>query len=151
MDAGFPARIAGLPALPAEAGDHAHLVEFYETEEFLVDTVIGFVGPALHDGDAAVVVATAAHRRAFEHALRDAGLDVGAAVASGRYLTVDAAELLTTFMVGGAPDARRFRDEIGGVIERAAAGGRRVWVYGEMVAILWDAGDVSSAIALGGC
>ncbi len=149
MGAGFPALTGcALPARPAGDGDHPHLVEFYETKEFLVETVSGFLGPALVDGDAAIVVATAAHRRAFEDALHEAGLDVGAAVASGRYLTVDAAGLLTTFMVDGAPDARRFRDEIGGVIERAAADGRRVRIYGEMVALLWDAGDVPSAIAL---
>ncbi len=121
---------------------HAHLVEFYETEEFLVETVSGFVGPALHDGDAAIVVATAAHRAAFDDALRSSGVDLGVAVSSGRYLTFDAAEILSTFMVGGTPDGRRFADTIGAVIEQAGAGGRRVQVYGEMVALLWDAGDI---------
>lgn len=131
-----------------EASGHQHVVEFYDSEEFLVTTVAGFVCPALNDGDAAIVVATAAHRRAFEATLLAAGVDMAAAVASDRYLAFDAAERLEAFMVGDTPDADRFADMVGGVIERAAAGGRRVRIYGEMVALLWDAGDIVSAIAL---
>ena len=144
-------RAAGRPSSVLQDGDaagHEHLVEFYDSEDYLVGTVAGFAGPALDAGDAAIVVATAAHRRAFEAALGRAGVDVAGAVASGRYLSFDAAELLESFMIDGAPDPGRFADTAGPVIERAAAGGRRVRIYGEMVALLWDAGNVVSAIAL---
>jgi len=62
------------PARQAAAGRHEHVVEFYETEEFLADTVTDFVGPGLHDGGAAVVVATSAHRYALERSLRHSDL-----------------------------------------------------------------------------
>ena len=130
------------------AAGHEHLVEFYDSEEFLVGTVSGFVGPVLNAGDAAIVVATADHRRAFEAALRRSGVDVASAAASGRYLSFDAAELLESFMVDGSPDPGRFADIAGRLIQRAGAGGRRVRVYGEMVALLRDAGDVVSALTL---
>ena len=136
-----------VPLLPS-LGVHDHVVEFYETEEFLVDTVAGSLGPALHDGAAAIVVATGSHRHSFDVALRSAGVDTAAAAAAGRYLTFDAAQLLTTFMVEGNPDGERFRHSIGGAIDKAAASGGRVWIYGEMVALLWEAGDVGPAIAL---
>ena len=45
-------------------------------EAFLVDTVRDFLEPALREGDAALVVATLAHRREFDTALGDAGIDV---------------------------------------------------------------------------
>jgi hypothetical protein len=54
-------------------------VAFYETDEFLVDTVSDFVGSSLRDGDAAIVIATAAHRRAFETALNASGIELPAA------------------------------------------------------------------------
>jgi diguanylate cyclase (GGDEF)-like protein len=127
---------------------HDHLVEFYETEAFLVDTVCTFLVPALRGGDAAIVVATAAHREAFARALREAGIDVEAAVREQRYVALDAREVLARFMAGGAPDAQRFRDTVEAVMERASQGTRRMRVYGEMVALLWDDGDVASAIAL---
>jgi DNA-binding CsgD family transcriptional regulator/PAS domain-containing protein len=135
-------------AFPVEVSAHQHVVVFFETEGFLVDTVSGFVGPVLRDGDAAIVIATATHRSAFEAALSSSGIDVAAAAAADRYVALDAAELLETFMVDGAPEVERYRDTILGLIERAAADGRRVRVYGEMGAVLWDAGDVASAIAL---
>lgn len=127
---------------------HDHLVEFYETDAFLVDTVSGFLLPALRDGDAAIVVATAEHRDAFEAALDDAGIDVQAAVRDGRYLGFDARDVLSRFMVDGAPDPALFARAVGGVMDAASRGGRNIRVYGEMVALLWDDGDVASALAL---
>jgi PAS domain-containing protein len=134
-----------LPVPLAEGCDRSHVVEFHETEEFLVETVSGFLGSALHDGDAAIVIATATHRRAFEAALGASGIDVAAAL--DRYLALDAGELLQKFMLDGSPDAERFRDTIGVMIERAGDD-QQVRVFGEMAALLWDAGDVASTIAL---
>ena len=52
------------------------------------------------------------------------------------------------FLVDGEPDPREFERVVGGLIREAAAAGRPVRVYGEMVALLWDAGHVNAAIAL---
>jgi len=134
------------PVLPTEETAHAHLVQFYETDEFLVDTASEFIGSSLRDGDAAIVIATPTHRRAFEAALDTSGIDLAATV--DRYLALDAAELLEKLIVNGAPDAARFRDTIGVLIEHAAADGRQVRVFGEMVALLWSAGELASTIAL---
>ena len=124
------------------------MVEFYETTEFLVDTVCDFVGPNLHDGGAAIVVAGAAHRAAFETALRDAGVDVEHAIAADRYIGIDAAGLLDEVIVDGVPHAERFRRTLGAAIDRAGAEQRRVRVFGEAVALLWEDGEVAAAIAL---
>jgi MEDS: MEthanogen/methylotroph, DcmR Sensory domain len=51
-------------------------------------------------------------------------------------------------MVDDAPDPVRFRAAVTGLLDRAADGGRPVRVYGEMVALLWGAGNVASTIAL---
>ncbi|MDP1849961.1 MAG: EAL domain-containing protein [Solirubrobacteraceae bacterium] len=141
---------AHVPVRRVGSAAHEHVVEFYETEQFLCDTVTDFVGPALHDGGAVIVVATAAHRYDFEAALRRSGFDVEHAIDADRYVTFDAAGLLARFMVDGVPDARRFEDVVGDVLERAGAGDRRVRVYGEMVALLWADGETEAAIALEG-
>ena len=136
----------GLPNLRGKSHAGSHRVAFYEREGFLVDTVSGFVGSALRDGDAAIVIATAAHRREFEAAFDASGIDVSAAI--DRYRVLDAAELLKKFMVDGAPDAERFRDTVGALLERWAAEGRAVQIFSEMGVLLWDAGDIASTIAL---
>ena len=135
---------------PAHPPARQHVVELYETTEFLVDTVCDFVAPNLHDGGAAIIVASAAHRAAFETALRDAGVDVEHAIAADRYIGFDAAELLDDLMVDGTPHAGRFHEAIGEVIDRAGAKQRRVRVYGEMVALLWEGGNIPAAVALEG-
>src|SRR5450755_2901346 len=131
---------------PTEDTAYSHLVAFYETEEFLVDTVSEFVGSSLRSGDAAIVIATPTHRRAFEAAFDASGIDVSAAV--DRYLALDAAELLQKFMVDGAPDPERFHQTLHALIERPAADGRQVQIFGEMGVLLWDAGDLASTIML---
>jgi hypothetical protein len=134
---------------PAEGGAvHRHLVEFYEDEASLAGAVTRFLAPATAELGTALVVATPAHRAAFERALAASGVDVVGTVAAGRYLTFDAAELLSTFMVDGAPDEAAFRREVGGLVERLTAGGHSLRIYGEMVALLWQGGDVASAVAL---
>ncbi len=134
--------------LPGTPCGHDHLVEFYETEAFLVHTVCGFVVPALHDGDAAIVIATPAHRAAFEAALDEAGIDIQAAVRDGRYVALDARDVLARFMVDGAPDPGRFAATVNAVMDLAAGGGRKLRAYGEMVALLWDDGNIAAALAL---
>jgi hypothetical protein len=144
--------IPASPETPASPGcaacGHEHLVEFYETEEHLIATVAEYLAPALRGYDAAIVVATGDHRAAFADEMRAAGVDVDAATADGRYQALDAAEILALFMVDGAPDPALFRQVVARLLERASFGGREVRVYGEMVALLWAAGDVTSTIAL---
>lgn len=127
---------------------HEHLVDFYETDEHLIATVAEYVIPALRGYEAAIVVATADHREAFAAEIRAAGIDLDEAIADWRYQALDAAEVLSRFMVDGAPDPVRFREVAEELLDNASAGGRGVRVYGEMVALLWAAGDVTSTIAL---
>lgn len=130
------------------ADGHSHFVEFYETEAFLVDSVRNFLAPGLVTGDPAIVVATGAHRDSFEHALMEAGIELHEAHRCGRYITLDASEALATFMVDGMPDAARFRVAIGRLVSRAGENARDLRIYGEMVAVLWNEGNVAAAIAL---
>jgi excisionase family DNA binding protein len=125
-----------------------HLVQFYETDDFLCKTVAAFVGPALRGGDAGVVIATEAHRAGIERRLRADGIEVDAASRDGRYLALDAATLLSQFMTPDGPDRHRFTDVIGKIIAEAGQGQRRVRVFGEMVTLLVDDGRHGDAVHL---
>ena len=131
-----------------EAGTSEHFVQFYEADGFLLDAVEEFIAPALRTGEAGIVVATEAHRAGLEQRFRAVGLDLAAARAEGRYVALDAAETLSRFMVDGAPEAARFAEVVGGIVERAAEAGRRVRVFGEMVALLAVEGNHAAAIRL---
>jgi anti-sigma regulatory factor (Ser/Thr protein kinase) len=52
------------------------------------------------------------------------------------------------FVDRGQVDHEAFRRVVGSILRRAAATGRAVCAYGEMVALLWESGDVLTAIEL---
>lgn len=129
-------------------GPSEHVVQFYDADGPLLDAVGGFIAAAIHAGDVGIVIVTEAHREAIEQRLRDDCLDVAMARDRGHYLALDAAEMLSSFMVDGTPDPARFTETLDGVIPRAVAGGRRVHVFGEMVALLALEGNHAAAVQL---
>ena len=128
--------------------DGGHVVQFYGHEEELADRVAGYLLGALQHDGAAVVIATAAHRRAFEGRLTRAGVDLAAAARAGTYRTLDAGDTVRALTTGGQLDRGAFDRVIGGLIADAGQGERPVRAYGEMVALLWDAGLVNDAVQL---
>jgi MEDS: MEthanogen/methylotroph, DcmR Sensory domain len=128
-----------------------HVVQFYGHEEELSDRVADYLLGALERDGVAIVIATRAHRRAFEARLSDAGADLAGAVQSGAYLALEAKQTADAFIRDGRLDRDGFERLIGGLVGQAAGGGSRagpVRAYGEMVAVLWDAGLVSAAVEL---
>jgi signal transduction histidine kinase len=130
-------------------GGHAHFVQFYEADAFLLNSLSGFIGTGLGAGEGCVVVAGKAHRDKLDERLQASGLDLTGARAKGQYVSLDAAETLATFMVDGRPEPMRFKRIIGDIVEQAArAGGGRVRVFGDMVAHLCSDGQHAAAVTL---
>lgn len=124
-----------------------HVVQFYDQESELARAVGGYLTRALRAGDVSIVIATPAHQAAFREELAAAGHGFGA-VDSDAIVWMDAAATLARFMPDGRIDPDAFRAVVGGLVREVSRGGREVRAYGEMVALLWDAGDVLSAIEL---
>ena len=127
---------------------HNHVVNFYDDDDDVIAEVTNYVAEGLRQGEAAVIVATRAHRNALDAGLFRHGIDSSRARESEQYHCLDAADTLSAFMVNGEPERGRFTSVVGGFIARAAKGERPVRAFGEMVALLWEAGNVSGAIEL---
>lgn len=127
-------------------GDGEHVVQFYDREADLVRVVGAYLVTAVAEDAVAIVIADESHRVAFEAELVGAGIDVIRATEEGRVVWLDASRTLSLFMEDGRIEADRFRKVIGGVVRWARGTGRPVRAYGEMVALLWDAGDILGAI-----
>jgi signal transduction histidine kinase/BarA-like signal transduction histidine kinase len=125
-----------------------HLVQYYEKEGFLYDRITDFMSDGLRGSDAAILIATRAHRAGVESRLRRRGVDLNHLTMGGRYHALDARETLSQFMVGGSPDPLLFAKTVGPVIRTARGGDRRVLAFGEMVALLWAEGNRAAAIRL---
>ncbi|MDQ1464953.1 MAG: hypothetical protein QOC73_1894 [Actinomycetota bacterium] len=133
----------------AVVDDGAHVVQFYERDSELIDVVATYFVDAIQAGDVAIAVATASHRAALEYQLTVVGVDVAAAQAKGDLLLLDAEQTMNRFLVDGAPDPAAFDMTIGWLIRQASRSGRRpVRVFGEMVALLWETGQINAALEL---
>src|SRR5256885_2462352 len=107
-------------------GCRDHFVQFYENDSFLVDSISGFIGAGFRSGEAAIVIATPAHRSALDVRLKEQGFEAAALRASEQYLALDAAETLATFMVRGMPDQALFELSVGCLVRKATRDGRRL-------------------------
>jgi len=125
-----------------------HFAQFYEADEFLLDSLEDFIRKGMDADDICIVIATKEHTANLNERLQAHGTDVQAAMASGRYISLDAEETLSSLMVDGAPDPGRFFEIIGSVFPGATSASNRVRIFGEMVALLWKDGDSAGAIRL---
>ena len=127
-----------------------HEAGFHSDDASLLDDITQFIGTALKAGNAAIVVATESHRNRLLPRLQADGLDIGTAIEQGRYIALDAADALPTFMLRGMPDSVLFLKLLGDLIATAAKAAQgeqaRVAIFGEMCHLLWAQGNAEAAI-----
>ena len=148
--------LALLAPLPPKVGEfsHYHEVQLYSSEELFLHRFTRFIGAALRVGDAVAVVATQSHRDALFQRLLADGLDVTAAVDQGRYIPLDVADTLATFMVNDVPDPVQFREITSTLLATAKSAARgkqpHVAACGECAPLLWRRGMADAAVRLEG-
>ena len=141
--AGWPARTT-FSALE-QVADTEHVVQFYETDPFLVACVSRFVRGPLRRGSGAVVIATSEHLAELEKSLDLEELSVEVAGRRGQYVGLDAEEILDAVLVDGLPDARRFRRIVGKHVAVLASRWARVAAFDQMAGVLWQQGRPEAA------
>jgi DNA-binding NarL/FixJ family response regulator len=128
----------------------SHEVEFYSDDAAFVVGFTRFIEAALRAGNAVIVVATESHRKSLLQRLQEHGVDVAAALEQGRYVSLDVAETLSTFMVNDLPDPVRFLKIAGDLVMEAAKAAQgeppRVAACGECAPILWTQGKADAAV-----
>lgn len=133
------------------AQGHKHLLQFYQADERALATNVGrYLQDGLEKGDGLLVIAGAEHRLAFIGRLKELGTDPAAAVRDGQLVLWDAEQTLAQFMTDGQPDWPLFQSAIQTAIREIRPKGASLRAYGEMVGILWKAGEYEAAIRLEG-
>jgi hypothetical protein len=131
--------------------DHegTHLAQFYGADPgVLVENVAAFIDEGLERGEPALVIATPGHTDAILSALRTSRPRRDRR--SRKLVFLDAQATLDQFMCDGRPDWRRFEQVVGGTIRglRHMKPRAALRAYGEMVGLLWAAGQVDAAVQL---
>jgi len=125
--------------------DREHQVAAYDDAAALAVRVARFAAQSLEEGVPVVTISRATQRRTVDDVLEHLGIDLARARREGTLVTLDADETLGRLLVDGRPDPQRFAALIASA---APADGRPVSAFGEMVATLWERGDVVAALEL---
>ena len=140
------------PSLALEKAEitRRHEVAFCSDDAAFVFGCTRFIEAALQAGNAVIVVATESHRTRLLQRLQEHGVDIAAAIEQGRYVSLDVAETLSTFMVNDLPDPARCLKVAGDLVVEAAKAAQgeppRVAVCGEIAPSLWAQGNADAAI-----
>jgi MEDS: MEthanogen/methylotroph, DcmR Sensory domain len=129
-----------------------HSVEIYEEDGELIKSVGAIVATSLSLGDSALIVATPEHRAELARELTASGIPVDYCAQEGRYIALDAEEVMNSIMLDGYPDRNLFEKNFFSVLssarERARNRNRGLTIYGECVALLWKEGRKEAALEL---
>jgi hypothetical protein len=125
-----------------------HVVQIYNENDILLDSLEGYVGGGIRSGDGVIVIATRPNLDALKTRLLSKGVDLNDASEQEQYIALDAEETLSRFMMNGWPDNELFMEVISNLIRQARGKGRRVRAFGEMVALLWARGDTAATVRL---
>ena len=127
-----------------------HKLQIYPSDASFLDGFTSFVVGGLNAGSAVVVLATEAHRVGLSQRLRTLGFNLDAIFKSGSCISLDAAEVLASFMNDSSPDEDRLRALASGLVEKARkapnGAARRVLACGELAPCLWTQGKVDAAL-----
>ena len=122
----------------AERLSGEHIAQLYSHDTVLVESLRMFTTHGVSRGEAVLLVVTPSHRDLLLPHLKADGFDVCRLQHDGQLLLLDAAEVLTRFMLDGMPDATLFRMSVGEIVEKMKSrANRKVRVFGEMVDFLW--------------
>jgi hypothetical protein len=127
-----------------------HVVQFYETDAFLMGAVADFLGPPLAADEPVLVIATNEHLAGILARFEERKIDVQRALRQGFLTCLDAKSTLAALMIDETPDVARFHALVHPLLERCAAlnGRGTVHAFGEMVELLAADGNISAAVRL---
>ena len=97
-----------------------HELGLYSNDEAFLDGSTDFIVAALKVGKVVILIATDLHQRGLLQRLQARGVDVAALVEQKRYISLDVADSLPTFMVDGSPDPVRLAKGVRDPIVEAA-------------------------------
>src|SRR5687768_2169251 len=121
-----------------------HIVAFYRSDDFVVEQVASFISEGLAANEHVIAIATAHHWNAITARLDESGIAYGRAASAGQLVLIEAEEALDAVTVDGQVSVDGFQAMLGPLI----TGGTRTRIYGELVSLLAQRGDVDAAVAI---
>jgi len=124
-----------------------HIVQFYDTQDYLLNVLTNFIVPVLSSRDAAVIISTKDRMDILESRLQDRGVPVNTAKGRGQLIMIDAHRMLEKIR-DGAGGTLFSLEPIASLLHDLSHKFAKTYVYGEIVDILCAQGNHSAAVQL---
>ena len=136
------------PAINEQATARRHGVQFFDDAQSRSEAVASFLHDGLDHGARLLIVQTKEHWQATARLLAGRRVPIEAAAQSGRLTVLDATD--TAALVGrvDALGSERFDRSIGALVRQLSSRARSLRVYGEVVDVLAERGDLDAALRL---
>ncbi len=120
-------------------------MHLHSDDDELLAQLADYLTAAWAEGGTAIVLATGQHLTQLRALLT--GRRQGPLPPPGRFIQLDAAATLRLFMVNGVPDTFLFQETVAALVRQHAAF-PPLRVFGELVDVLWQQGNVVAALRL---
>ena len=149
MRKGSAHRHASWQDLLASPSTASHIVQIYDSDEFLASGVALFAAEGLQRGEAVLLTGTEAHLHAVREQLRARGIDNDAAIRSGQLSVNDVRRAAAALLRDGALDPALFETLAAAALARAKADARFSGVrwWGEITNFLSQQGNSAAGLA----
>jgi hypothetical protein len=127
---------------------HEHIIQLYDNEGILTDTMMGFVAAAIEADENAVVVATYKHLNALEDRMESYGLHIETLISDHKFIPINVEEIVGAFIVNGQVDEERMNKILVNLPLKAAYNQKKYRMFGEMSSYLFSLGFKEAAIKL---
>ena len=121
---------------PHKLSNSDHIVQFYESDEYLTSIVTDFAIPVLSSGEGLALIVTQAHRRSFVKSFSEY-VEVDKLMSEGQLVIRDAEETLSRIYQHGEIDKSFIFDQVVNELNAMKLKFSKVSAFGEMVNILW--------------
>ncbi|HLY71614.1 MAG TPA: MEDS domain-containing protein [Puia sp.] len=132
----------------AEEAFADHVVQIYENDEILINSLGKFVSGGIQSGEPIIVIATEIHIQDLKNNIRSQGYDMESLQEQNLFIPLIATEVLAEFMINEWPDDALFEKTIFRIMEKVRHEGHKIRAFGEMVSLLWHEGLYGATIYL---
>jgi hypothetical protein len=125
-----------------------HVLHIYHDDKSLLNSLTGFASACFQSDLAQVIIASKPHLDLLDKRLRQEGYDVFGQTVSGKYLALEARDILGQFMFNGVPDSALFSYMLTSFSLRSRRLGKGIRFFGELAGILHAEGNHKAAAIL---
>lgn len=125
-----------------------HFLQFYESDEILLNSLEAYVMSAFALEETIVIIATDLHLQELHKRLKQ-HYNLAKQISRGKYTPLNAEMILSEIMTGEVVDTDKFNALIDKLLDKVnKIDNNKIRIFGELVALLWGQGNRKAVVAL---